>query len=103
SCDGCGGPAANCIWSSVGTQKPTFDLSVCRRSSAVAAEIARSSPAERGSCHLQEDSLSLGETLKYLDLLFQPDVINFDKVTFNTEAPQLRRRGGKRLASGFLP
>jgi mannosidase alpha-like ER degradation enhancer 2 len=36
-------------------------------------------------------SYFLAETLKYLYLLFAPDAVNFDEVTFNTEAHPLRR------------
>jgi mannosidase alpha-like ER degradation enhancer 2 len=36
-------------------------------------------------------SFFLAETLKYLYLLFDPDALDFDQVTFNTEAHPLRR------------
>jgi mannosidase alpha-like ER degradation enhancer 2 len=36
-------------------------------------------------------SFFLAETLKYLYLIFKPDAVDFDRVTFNTEAHPLRR------------
>jgi ER degradation enhancer, mannosidase alpha-like 2 len=36
-------------------------------------------------------SFLLAETFKYFYLLFEPDAIDFDAVTFNTEAHPLRR------------
>jgi hypothetical protein len=38
-----------------------------------------------------QHSFLLAETLKYFYLLFKPDAIDFDAVTFNTEAHPLRR------------
>ena len=38
-------------------------------------------------------SFFLAETLKYLYLLFKPDALDFDRVTFNTEGHPLRRAG----------
>jgi hypothetical protein len=38
-----------------------------------------------------QHSFLLAETLKYFYLLFKPDALDFDSVTFNTEAHPLRR------------
>jgi hypothetical protein len=38
-----------------------------------------------------QHSFLLAETLKYFYLLFKPDALDFDRVTFNTEAHPLRR------------
>jgi hypothetical protein len=38
-----------------------------------------------------QHSFLLAETLKYLYLLFAPEALDFDAVTFNTEAHPLRR------------
>jgi hypothetical protein len=37
------------------------------------------------------ESFALAETFKYYCLLFDPEALDFDAVTFNTEAHPLRR------------
>jgi hypothetical protein len=39
----------------------------------------------------RQHSFFLAETLKYLYLLFEPEAVNFDRVTFNTEAHPIVR------------
>ena len=41
-----------------------------------------------------QPSFALAETFKYLYLLFDPAALDFEAVTFNTEAHPLRRAGG---------
>ena len=43
-----------------------------------------------------QHSFLLAETLKYFYLLFKPDALDFDQVTFNTEAHPLRTTAGPR-------